>query len=82
MVQIFTVDVPAVIFYNFMSGGLMWLWNELAQEVYALAEADGVQEDMEEIHEEHIPQVTPNDFIAPGDGEAGLVNDDGFGEGL
>jgi hypothetical protein len=38
----FMINAPSYMFYSFISGGLTWLWNELAQEVEALAVADGV----------------------------------------
>lgn len=83
--QIAGVDTPAAIFYEFLSLGLVWLWNELAQEVYDLAKADGV----EDIIEEHVPTVAPGEpgeqeerEVDPDAGQAGLVGDDGFEGGL
>lgn len=83
--QIAGVDTPAAIFYEFLSLGLVWLWNELAQEVYDLAKADGVKE----IIEEHVPTVAPGEpgeqeerEVDPDAGQAGLVGDDGFEGGL
>lgn len=55
--QICGIDAPAAVFYEFLSLGLVWLWNELAQEVYDLAKADGV----EDIIEEHVPTVAPGE---------------------
>lgn len=60
------IESPGMIFYNFNSLGLTWLWNELAIEVRALAEADGV-------HGEGGPLVAPTE---------GHSNLDGGGEGL
>lgn len=37
----FLIESPGAIFFNFISLGLTWLWNELAIEVEAMAVADG-----------------------------------------
>jgi len=51
--QVAAIDVPAEIGIEFVGRGLEWLWEGLAGEVYAMAEAELI----ESKHDAHVPNV-------------------------
>lgn len=81
--QIVAVDVPADIFYNGLYGGLAWVWHELAYEVEEMAR----QAEIDRAHEEHVPNVAPQEgdeepVFEGDDGNTGTINDEDDTGGL
>lgn len=79
--QVAAIDVPAEIAIEFLGSGLIWLWNELAQEVYAMAEQDLIQGKVDA----HVPNVAPEEVEPPvieDDGNVGDISGEDFGTDL
>jgi len=53
MLQVVVVDMPALMFLNFESMGLEWLWNALGEEILMMAsDAPEHVEEKEAVHHE------------------------------
>jgi len=79
--QVLTVDAPSNIVYNGLYGGLAWVWKELSYEVKDLAKSM----EMDEAHEEHMPNAVPEEGDSEpkeDDGNVQAVGDDGDLGGL
>lgn len=90
--QTTVIDGPMMGVYSFYSLGLTWFWENLRDDVQAMAEGHMTQAEIAEIHEEHVPIVAPEedfglDPIAddsdfnPDAGSASIAADD-FAGGL
>lgn len=57
MLQNAAIEAPSMIFYNFVAYGMVWIWGELAQEISAFAESEGMKTDMAD----HVPESAPTE---------------------
>jgi len=81
--QIGAIDVPAHIAYGFFGGGLMWLWENLAEEVTDFAEENWEAAAIAEKNEAHVPNTVEDEGGPKGDsGNVGEINDENFGTDL
>lgn len=74
MFQTTVIDAPSMTAYSFWSLGLTWLWNGLSGEVLDMAKEHMTQKELEEIHEEHVPIVAPEEDF----GLDAIVDDSDF----
>jgi len=74
--QVAAIDVPAHIGYEFVGGGLMWLWENLAEEVKDMAIAEGIASK----HDAHVPNIVEDEGgIVEDTGNVGDISDENFG---
>lgn len=78
MAQVAAIDTPTQIVWQFLSGGLVWFWNELAMEVETLAASDFKDAEQTAFIEDHTPIIAPDEVNENNpnfDGPTDSVND-------
>jgi len=79
--QVAAIDVPAHIVYEGLGGGLRFLWENLAEDVKDMVEA----ESLKAAHDEHIPNIVVDEgseSVPEDTGNVGEISDENFGTDL